>query len=494
MSTSRTVWNGKHSPPDASAFCDCEKDADTEPSSPMDEIEKKMLEIQKARLTNVYDTPPENDRIIPDIWELYHLNSGRPVESMEKENDGKRCSSAPASVGKENFGMGDIEDARRKIKDKWIWFNDQIYWLIMTFYETCNERVSYAFMTFVKKCIDIGQKLSIDIIEPSEDDITNDTEILKNMFFLLICFPISIFSMYNWYYLLIIRMDVTPPDKVKEEYKIDFNSIENDILKRSLTYLFGYCLYPVQCINYYLLNERCSPVLIQNIPKEIIKKIILLLIVFHLTYEWGFFNAFKSLFYGLPHSITFLSMGFIGLLFTLHLIKAIIKYKEDPLIKFTFLSSTLYNIFNFTIQFLIAVFSVPIASFIVLIYFWAHSLFGIMFYFSEQKWGEELNSMNPFSDVLSQIKERCNKEIQLLSDDCLENWPMKLWVAILHLFNEYDYFIVFFFILFFMIGYAQNFMRINEVKNLTSLLFLVAMIFIFVNIVVWMKDYAKNKW
>jgi hypothetical protein len=160
--------------------------------------------------------------------------------------------------------------------------------------------------------------------------------------------------------------------------------------------------------------------------------------------------------------------------------------------KFT-LTHYVYIFVLYVIKFIIAFFSVNIGAFIVLLYFWLHSLFGIIIYFDKNQWFRELKSLFS-SDMSSEIEKRCKAEILKYSDPCIETFFDKIIKMVINLINEKSYTVFFLLLLFLIIIYISVYMSINIVMALLSLFFIFIILGIIINIYVWCYRYYKNRW
>ena len=247
--------------PSGNSGCGCDNDAFTTIDNTIDKnvdeidiIHKKMsdIKIKKKKsktfpnkmyndLTNVYDTPPITDfsnfdpstPVSSNNDFTYNQNQNPIINKEEQEPHDET-----PSIIQENF---DNKTKNKKvnivdlIKSSWEIFifivkfiNSGFYkYTLYSYFLIDNLLEKYIILPFITICIYFSENIIKDNTKFDDKDKNNDVEVIKSVIYLLICYPLAIFAMCNWYYLLIIRKD---GEKGPTEINYDIN-LSNVFLK-----------------------------------------------------------------------------------------------------------------------------------------------------------------------------------------------------------------------------------------------------------------------
>ena len=415
-----------------------------------DNIDEKMQDLKNKKkiLKNVYKTPPSSNF--------------EQIKQIIKE-----------PYTEEPFS---IEDTKNNIFKKMDLFNQDMYYYSTLPYTSLDYFLSnYICKPYFDNINKINDKLKIvKSNEQSNENKENEIKILKIVIYSILSFVISIFVMYNWYHLTVFRHELSKDIIKKTQLKeFDFTiKVENKILKEILDFFFLYSLEPVRFINDFLLNVDKFPMYFNQIPSHNIKRWLILSFAFLFVYYCNIFTIFEAIFSS--NTITNISFLAIILLFVnapifilfftqiYKLFNETIELTQSPnpqeyitliidqlrSLFIPFFVKVAKNIIISFIKFIIAVFSVKIATIILILYLWLNSIFGIGIYNTEDKdfsWSNEFKSFICIG--VSEVDIACNNEIKQISNPCYEEWWEKLLKLIVLTLNENTYFIKLFFIL-----------------------------------------------
>jgi hypothetical protein len=459
------------------------------------DIQEKMQNLKKKKkkneiLKNVYNTPPISE------------NFQQPSSFDTTQNT------------TESFSIEETKNSIFKNMDN---FNENaFYYTTFLYYIVDYGLTEFICKPYINTIDKLNNKLKFAKTD-TNNNIENDVNILKQTVYALLSFFISIFVMYNWYYLIIFRHEISLKDPTKKVQLTEFDltiNVENPFIKSMVDFLFLYCLEPVRLMNNFLLNFEKLPLYFNMIPFHNLKRLIILWVSYCFVYFCNIFNIFKLLFSTADISsffaiILFFVNATIGMLYFTQAYKMINETvtftKENPgpieILNFIskkfeslfvpfFVKAAIYIIYLF-IKFIIAMFSIKIATIILFLYLWCNSLFGISIINTEDgiTWKDEF--MGFIGLTQSKVDKECEKEIELLSDPCFEEWWESIFKLGMLTLNNGTYNILLFILLLILIPNLYS-IECIPVQIITQFLILIlAIIVLFLIFFKFIKNY-KN--
>lgn len=490
-------------------------------------MRKKMQQLKNKKkhlLNNVYQTPANSDTLkIPisessPTWKDGRSTNGSRLKMFQNEME-EEHNAEPFSNNTESFSITETKDQMFKYMDI---FNDSMFFYT-TFLFTNFDRLitEYICNPLYDNLNDAYEKIMLKVfnddkyVSDANKYKENDVNQLKQIIYSVLSFPISIFIMYNWYYLTVFRYELSSKDQEKKiqlkeiEFKIKF---ENEIVNDVCNFLFIFCLEPVYVINDFLLNIEKFPLYFNNIPFHNFKRFILLFISFFFVFYLNLFTVFELIFSTTGISIVFVLIYlfvniFIFLLYFKQVYNIINSTSQDMPSDFgqmalymlkiyimPFIVKIAYYILYIFVKFIIIMFSIKIAIIILFIYLWIHSILGIKLYNTidqDFSWKDEFMAFitGGYTNS-SNIDKECKNEILNLSNSCNDGLLEKIQKFFALLLSDCSYYIMMFIVLLFINIFIFNIHSI-PLQFFTSII--LSMFYLMILIVITKNGYTIYK-
>lgn len=293
--------------------------------------------------------------------------------------------------------------------------------------------IEYIVSSFSLKFTQVLTELDYENQE-TEIQIANDSAIMKKIIYYIISFPLAVFVMYNWFFIIVYRdNDIFKRDKCQEQsiafdvynkptcrpandsqrmkYTFDGNSS-----KIILEFFLFFIVIPIKLFDKYIIGDKFFPQLICYIKWKILCKLIALIIAFIIVFWIGLFDTFTYIVSGNATIISAINSLIIFGYFIYYIICDVFgsegpnlaveendtanTHNDNPLdsekkiidlgnnmlsnainvtTSFTLVGICI-KIIKYTLRFVVAILSIPISSVLLNMYIWFISFFGIIFY------------------------------------------------------------------------------------------------------------------
>lgn len=377
----------------------------------------------------------------------------------EKPSAAAACSACDAADGQEGFSLDDVSAAfsggtglNLPIAE-----NNQLYQFIFYLPNSIKYIVTSFSLSFTK----VLTELDLENTE-TEDQILSDAQIVEKIIYYIISFPLAVFVMYNWFFVIVYRdhdlylrdhcevqevannvygNPTCRPANDNQRMKITFDGYKS---KDFLEFFLFFIIIPFKLFDTFILGDKWLPQLMCYVPWKILCKFISLLIAFLIVFWIGLFDTFVYIVSGNTTLISWANSLIIFGYFVYYVVRDIwdneapslsldaMKTKKPPpspvaaaaaatldtediinagteiLAKSIHrnYSHSAYGFFSkiikYTVRFIVAVFSIPISSVLLNMYIWFVSFFGILFFGGGmENFAENFNKMETFveSDI-----------------------------------------------------------------------------------------------
>lgn len=421
------------------------------PDIPDNFNKKNNLEniIKKAVFNQTFsDTPvtekKEKEKEKKSLLELFNTNE---LFKCKKQSKNK---SIPCESCDQEEGFKGIEERMEEKKKK---FN--IYRFINPLKELfiLLNNIIFYFPKIIHDSVDVASEKTVKLFysidghkDPDNENtpetnnnIKNDSNIVKAIIYMLAMFPISIYICYNWMFITIYKdhdycsdyekqtASANNPDEILKcrpasdsiRYKITFDDF-NPGISTILNFILDFSIQPLYWFDNIVLGNNKFPKLLEMLYFKIIIKLIILIFAITIVYAFDIYTVFNDLMlggalYGNYNIINIFCITIISMYYMYYVYKDIksqftpelpdIKGVIDPtdvvgtiekgktliegLIEkgqklATWTAIPLILIFmyiiKYVIRFILSIWNIGFSEVILTIFIWAHSMFGIAIY------------------------------------------------------------------------------------------------------------------
>jgi len=313
-----------------------------------------------------------------------------------------------------------------------------------------------------------------------------DKKVIINQLNIMVLLLISIFAVYNWFFLLIFR---DSSGKNIDKYDINHRFFEQ--YSGFLDYLLRFTLYPVEITNTFFTNWL--PYGLNYLFKYVtIIWILLFIFIFYAFYYCGqflvdlYYESLNILFrgltvshYGGSNSPAGISYYYINLL----IVFSLLTFYFNPVnIFLNIMSMTIFgSLISFVISIMISCYWVSIPGILIPLYLFIYSFFGILIY-SKKSFSQTLSDINEFIKNSIFQGEMCPVEESCKNKTLFEN-ILDFLKLIVDLIYKYVFSISFVIILIYsIIDYYKNITTLTLKSNLINItIFLIFIIIGYLN-------------
>ena len=381
----------------------------------------------------------ENPRNIELFQSVYDAKSDTPPKAA--------AAKPPVRVVAENFTAGEepdsspslsfleTSDAGRALAKTLASLYHFIFYMPSSF--------DYLLDQFCKELINLTNGKKNEVPDPDANELTDDqiadAGVLKKIIYYFISFPLMVFIMYNWFFVLVYRDNETfetakcePQQGTEDIYgkptcrpandfarpKISFDAFaSSESGKEALEFFMFFAAIPLKTFDKYVLGDNYLPSILSHIPWKILCKLIAIVVAFCVMF---FVGIFESLAYILSGNLTLITAFNTALIFfyfawyvltdmsggaaltlsermnarkgsdenenILHNPKKISSILEHAMGSFVFkqsmasASGKALKFLVYVLRLIIAIMSIPISSIILNLYILFISFFGVLYF------------------------------------------------------------------------------------------------------------------
>lgn len=274
-------------------------------------IEQKLKKIKKRKR---YRENYKNIEPLENIYDAYEPQDNSHVEPVEPiiENM-KEFSSSKNPPTPE---IGDLKFMFNQFIDKTNLLFESFTNIIYYFPVKLNEIIT----NLITQYVTIFSNLDNKDNAPNKKQINNDVSIIVNIVYVIICFLLSMFAVYNWYYLLVYTEFGKRPVDNSNNININFGWFTNSN-KEAVRYLgyffeiiFQFCIIPTQLIDQFLFSKTTHTYFTENTRWRITSFFILFFMVWvFLSILFLFMMTTSTI---ASSSMHIISIMFMGIIFT----------------------------------------------------------------------------------------------------------------------------------------------------------------------------------
>lgn len=341
------------------------------------------------------------------------------------------------------------------------------------FYNFVFSIPNYIQISISNMCYSFAETFSeMDGRRPEQKDINDDSSTLQKIIYYSISYPITIFVAYNWFFLwAYIDKDSTKrPADDETRMKIPPDSLQLDGIGPIFNFFFDFILAPLYWFDFLFLGDKGIPAvfsLFKNV--KIISRLLILAFSFFMVIVWNFFGSINDILFGTQFALVIICTVFIIIKYCMVLYNdvKVMTTKAPPPGVIPYILLFCY----YLIRLVIAIVSIYISSIMIIIYFWVHSLFGMMIYGGVDV-GIEMEKVDTY--VNEDLKDFQNE-----GEDCIKiSIIRKIINFVVNFLYKNIYLFGYFFIL---ITYVQSFisnLHSTTLKQVVSSLYFVQIIIV----------------
>ena len=271
-------------------------------------IEQKLKKIRKRKR---YRENYKNIEPLQNIYELDEQQDNTPIEPVIENMKNFNSSGKPSTPS-----PGDLKFMFTQFIDKtnlfFEYFTNIIYYIPLKL----NKIITQLITQYVTIFSNLDNKNN----PPDKKQINHDISIIVQILYVIICFLLSMFAVYNWYYLLVYTEFGKRPVDNSNHININFEWFTNSNIEavRYLGYffeiIFQFCIIPTQIIDQVLFSKTTHNFFTENTKWRIISFFILFFIIWVFLSILFLFMMTNSTI--ASNSMHIISIIFMGIIFT----------------------------------------------------------------------------------------------------------------------------------------------------------------------------------
>jgi hypothetical protein len=453
-------------------------------------IQRKLNKINKRK--KYMAKPIEGSEIFNSMYDPFLKDHMTAESSVPSNTQGDAACCGDGENMQEGFKEGLGRKKKKHPIDKtadalnnWQKF---LYNVIFFLPDQVEKVINSGCATFTEVFSNYGEEKS------TEQELKHDTGVVTHIVYSILSFPLCLFISYNWFFLLAYQE--------KENSKIDGefahpsskdHRIKIEIPSKWVNFFGQFCIYPLQKIDWFVFD--IVPLVMDAFTRNKMKIIVqfaIIVLSFEFVSQLDFFGKMKSSLSGIkfvnPINII------CGILIAWQFIKNLGMFNEwfpglgssvaERPMPITFALLFCAYVFYVIVIMLLAVFSFQISAMIVLIYFWFHSIFGILIYG---------NDKGDFMKQMDNIDKYIKQDLKWLKQNDPECHKDPAWKKVLRDVMNFLFDNIFYLVYFWLIGknvlHSYSSIESAPLKNVIGILLVVQLILI--ALLMWNKMRKK---